>query len=172
MLIEKRSIYSIKFPNDETLDFSKDQLLALSLWLVLAYNDKDVAPLSLIGARSYVYRDGETIRFRDDKVSEVALSIDSICRISKEIRLILKDEGGIWCPDVVVDTLKEKDEVMMFVGFFPRLQSDDVKSILPVGLRYSFGIKSYYGVKTKQPVNMTDIVVGNYDDFDLSLGKI
>lgn len=173
MLIEKLMHYRINTGGSSTQVVNLDELIAIVLWLVIAYHNKKTVGLTLRG-QPFCWRDKEVIRFanQDEAVSE-----DWVIQLLKDLEIASTLEGGYG--PLISPTVHEWHEIRdpggfrvqpvgELVGYYDR----NGESILPIALRYSDDNACWYPVKQTDKYEGQELFVTRYRFDDLSFGQL
>lgn len=175
MLVEKVLHYRIGTGGDSTQTVSGFELVALALWLVNAFHDKNVSPLVLRGA-AFCWRDGYVIKFLGQ---DEAMSMDTLIQLLQDIedtaRLDPPMIAGMW--PVVSDWHKTSlstsrgARVEVINGLLNYYDKYD-EAILPAALRHSEDGDFWYAIKSTDEYEGQELFVTRYRFDNLSSGQL
>lgn len=173
MLIEKLALYRIGTGGDSTKTVTIDELTAIVLWLVGAYYNKEMSPLTLRG-QTFCWRDGYVIKFVDqneamsmETLYQLLLDIDNTSRLDKGFITYMFPVLYDWheCTPISTFRVKTVDGLLNYYD-----QHDE--AVLPVALRHSEDWKHWYAVKQTDQYEGKKIFVTRYKFDNLSLGQL
>lgn len=174
MRITKVEHYRINTGGNSTQTVTEAELIALVLWLVMAYHVEDVAPLTLRGML-FCARDGHVIKFHDQ---DEAMSMDSLIELLKDIETMARLGGGLSGPQAMYPLFNEwwncnpaRELRVIKIGEVLNYFDRHDEAVFPIALRYSeWG--SWYAVKATNEIEGTEIFTRRYEFENLSPNQL
>lgn len=161
-MIKEVTLWTIDpLDNDYNRVLTDAQITALSIWLVLAYNEPDVKPLWFSDLGEFARRDGHTIKL---KGMDGAMSMDTVIKFLASINSIC---GGPLFNEYNRDGFYTVKIIDGILGYY----DSNNRSCSSIALRYTDDLmKVWYGVKGKiAPVPNSFII--DYKFENLTLGQ-
>lgn len=175
MLVEKALHYRIGTGGDSTQTVSEFELVALALWLVNAFYNKNISPLVLRGA-AFCWRDGYVIKFLGQ---DEAMSMDTHIQLLQDIEYTARLDPSMiatmWpvVTDWHVSSLGSQREARVEVinGLLNYYDRYD-EAILPAALRHSEDGDFWYAIKSTDEYEGQELFVTRYRFDNLSSGQL
>lgn len=170
-LIKLIPTFEVRIGENDTISLNVWELTALQLWLLMANKTPEAKPLWLKG-KKFVHRRGDLISFEDvyctlnrSQTIDLINAISHLTRDESTAIYLLNSyypDSTSWQSDFNRVDLNETMSGS-FIGYW---REDTGESILPVKLRWSEDLGTWYGVKGKPNHGVS------FNFKDLSIGQI
>lgn len=170
-LIKLIPTFEVRIGENDTISLNVWELTALQLWLLMATKTPEAKPLWLKG-KKFVRRKGDLISFEDvyctlnrSQTIDLINAISHLTRDESTAIYLLNSyypDSTSWQSDFNRVDLNETMSGS-FIGYW---REDTGESILPVKLRWSEDLGTWYGVKGKPNHGVS------FNFKDLSIGQI